>query len=255
MRFDIRTRRYAGFSSLVLIAAGIGRFSHFKLSDIMSQADTRSRVEASTRSLFTIDGLADRFVAQDIAYKLSVDHSRLQDLENTRLLIGSLGDEVARNTISEDRRELDQQMGSRARDLKDDVVRFGNSTTAAAETKQQLFRGGDQPTKLTSALVADVRAKGDDAQISRAQSIEAAMLLVRVANWRFLATMDPKGPATFSTNVHKAQVAVKALRDLDPNQQFAPAIMAAEEALTAYDVAFVATARALEEAVPSSRMR
>jgi methyl-accepting chemotaxis protein len=231
----------------MLIAAGIGMFSQFQLNEIVNQTDALSRIEAKTRHFYIINGLTDRFVAQAMAYRLTADPSKLEGLEKTRASIVALGDDVARNTISEERRKLYQQIGDRARDLKDDVVRLGKSATAAAQTKQQLFGGGDQLSKLTSALVAEVRAKGDDTQISHAQSVEAAMLLVRVTNWRFLATMDPKGTATFTANVQKAQLATQALRELDPNRQFAPAIKAAEEALTAYDAAFHRTTQALEE--------
>ena len=38
-----------------------------------------------------------------------------------------------------------------------------------------------------------------------AGALEAKVLLVRVANWRTLATRDSKGLTTFKTNVGKAQ--------------------------------------------------
>jgi hypothetical protein len=43
--------------------------------------------------------------------------------------------------------------------------------------------------------------------------LETAVLLVRVANWRFLATHDAKGPSVFKENVEKAQAALSALEN------------------------------------------
>ncbi|MGC4944587.1 hypothetical protein, partial [Kribbella sp. DT2] len=70
---------------------------------------------------------------------------------------------------------------------------------------------------------------------------------VRVAGWRFLATMDPSGPATFAENNRKAAAAAKALRELDPARQFGVALKLADDALQVYGTAFQDAAKALEE--------
>jgi hypothetical protein len=56
---------------------------------------------------------------------------------------------------------------------------------------------------------------------------------VRVANWRFLATTDAGGPATFATNVRAAEAALKALADQDVLGAFARPVAAVRQALDA----------------------
>ena len=72
-------------------------------------------------------------------------------------------------------------------------------------------------------MAADVQKFVDAADktafAQAATALEAKVLLVRVANWRLLATRDPKGVATFKTNVGKAQQQIAELEkaDLPPN--------------------------------------
>ena len=247
MKIGIRSRLYSGFGALMLLSVGIGAVAQYQFSNIVSQYDTRGRIEANTRKLFTINGLTDRFVAQSIEYKANPKPELLTALEQTRQSLVTLGNDVVKNTISEERKKLYAQLRDRAQDLREDVVHLGKSSTVAVETRTRLVGGGNELTRLTNVLVSEVKAKGSEVQISNAQSFESAVLLVRVANWRFLATMDPKGPATFNESIQRAVAAGKALRDLDPSRQFTTAIKVAEEALNAYAAAFHETAKALEE--------
>ena len=65
-----------------------------------------------------------------------------------------------------------------------------------------LFTDGDKMAADVQKFV-DAAEKTDFAR--EAGALEAKVLLVRVANWRTLATRDAKGIATFKTNVGKAQ--------------------------------------------------
>jgi hypothetical protein len=67
--------------------------------------------------------------------------------------------------------------------------------------------------------------------------VETAVLLVRVANWRFLATLDPKGMATFETNDAKASAALDAL-DAIAGPDIKPLVAAVREDLGAYASSF-----------------
>ena len=247
MKIGIRPRLYAGFGSLMLISAGLGGFGLYQLGDIIGQYDARGRIEVNTRNLFTINGLADRLVAQAFDYRAASSPEKLDALEATRQGIGGLSEVVVSNAVSEERKRLYRQIGAQAQGLKDDVVHLGKAAAVAAETKARLFGRGDELTRLTGALIAEVRAKGSEAQINQAQSVESGVLLVRVAAWRFLATLDPKGPATFATNIQKAEFGIEALREFDPAREFAGAIRGTAAALKDYGAAFRASASALEE--------
>jgi len=247
MKFGIRTRLYACFGTLMLLTAGIGGAAQYQFEDLLGRFEQRNRIELNTRNIITVVGLTDRFAAQALEYKSSAKPETLTTLEETRRRIVGISTSVTNNTISEERRKLYAELRDRGEDLREDVVRFGTSSATVATARTRLFGGGNELTRLTGALIAEIRSKGNEAQLSQAQAVESAMLLVRVAGWRFLATMDPNGPATFAENNRKAAAAAKALRELDPARQFGVALKLADDALQVYGTAFQDAAKALEE--------
>ncbi len=247
MNFGIRARLYAGFGILMLLTAVIGGAAQYQFRDVLGQFDQRNRIQIITRHIVTISGLADRFTAQALEYRISAKPEVLTTLEETRQRIVRLSATVTESTRSEERRKLYAELRDRGEDLKPDVVRLGTSGAAVAAARARLFGGGDDLTRLTGALVAEVRTKGTEAQLIQAQSLESAIFLVRVSNWRFLATLDRNGPAVFAESSRKAMIAAKALRDLDPGWQFGSALTQTEGALNAYEVTFQDAAKALEE--------
>jgi methyl-accepting chemotaxis protein len=116
-----------------------------------------------------------------------------------------------------------------------------------AAARARLFGGGNDLTRLTGALIAEVRAKGTEAQLLQAQTLESAILMMRLSNWRFLATLDPTGPSVFTESSRTAIAAARALHNIDSGRQFTSALTLTEGALTVYDVTFQEAAKALEE--------
>jgi hypothetical protein len=136
----------------------------------------------------------------------------------------SLLDQAGKATLSETRRKTYAGIAERTRALSTAFDRLAKLTASATDGRKALFKVGDDVTAATAALVKAARA-GDDQQIlGAAQSVESAVLLVRVANWRFLATHDPKGPAAFVTNRQQADDALSALEAKGPNGSIAPLI-------------------------------
>ena len=91
---------------------------------------------------------------------------------------------------------------------------------------------------LANILLADGRHAEAEASYRAAIDIEPAVLLVRVANWRFLATHDASGPATFKANAAKASAAVAALEQGELANAIRPLLAATKTALADYIVAF-----------------
>ncbi|WP_267427153.1 hypothetical protein [Methylobacterium sp. GC_Met_2] len=125
------------------------------------------------------------------------------------------------------RRKLYEQIRDHARALKAELDRLAAAGTTVAEAKGRLFTGGDALTAATNTL-------------------ESAVLLVRVANWRFLATFDPNGPATFAKNVEKAEAGLKVFQEAEGAAAFTPRIQAVAETLGAYGRDFRATVSVLD---------
>jgi hypothetical protein len=64
------------------------------------------------------------------------------------------------------------------------------------------------------------------------------VLLVRVANWRFLATHEAGGAVTFKSNASKASAAIAALEQGEPPNAIRPMLAATKAPLADYVVAF-----------------
>ena len=80
---------------------------------------------------------------------------------------------------------------------------FGQLSTTWVAERAKLFTGGDALTAATAQLVAAARARTTRTLADAADHVERTVLLVRVANWRFIATEDKAGVGTFKTNVGK----------------------------------------------------
>jgi methyl-accepting chemotaxis protein len=247
MKIGIRKRLFAGFAILVLISGGIGAYSLHQQGYINEQYAVRGRLELIARTIFSVGSLASRLTGQAEQYRLAPMPERIAALEQTEHDIEETGETLIGLAFVEERRRLYVEIRDVARALKPDLERLKAAGIALNQAKQNLFTGGDALTSATNALVAEVRARAGGALVGSAQTVESAVLLVRVANWRFLATFDPNGPATFAQNVEKAQAALKAFKEADASATFVSQTKAVTDSLAAYGTNFRATASALAE--------
>ncbi|MGA3401145.1 MAG: methyl-accepting chemotaxis protein [Acetobacteraceae bacterium] len=87
-------------------------------------------------------------------------------------------------------------------------------TQTIQANRTKLFSGGDQMTADTVKLVAAAQKSDNVETRTAARNVQTAILLVRVANRRFLATTDPNGLATFKMNAETSVAALAALEKL-----------------------------------------
>ncbi|WP_244507636.1 methyl-accepting chemotaxis protein [Methylobacterium phyllostachyos] len=231
---------------LVLIATGIGFYSLYQQGVVDQQYASRGRLEQSARSIFAVNSLAARLVGQTELYRFAPAPERIAALEQARREIEETAEALIKPTTKEVRRKLYEQIRDHARALRAELDRLATAGTTVTEAKGRLFTGGDTLTAATNTLVGEVRARASASLLGPAQTVESAMLLVRVANWRFLATFDPNGPATFAKNVEKAEAALKVFKEAEGAAAFASEIQAVIDALGAYGRDFRATASALD---------
>ncbi|MEH3144979.1 MAG: methyl-accepting chemotaxis protein [Methylobacterium frigidaeris] len=247
VRLGIRSRLYVGFAGLVVITAGLGGFSIYQQAQLTDQYERRALLDDLSRASLAVNGSAMALAGLAEQYRLAPKPEQMVEIEGIRRTIEEAGDTMAKRAIAEDRRRLYGEIRDQAHKLKPDLQRLEATGRTITETKNRLFKGGDELTRATNALLTEMRARGTDAQTAQAAAVESAMLLVRVANWRFLATSDPNGPATFATNAGRAEAALRTLRGLDPAGAFAQPIRGAEQALSAYVGAFQAYNAAASE--------
>jgi methyl-accepting chemotaxis protein len=246
MKFGIRTRLYAGFGSLIVITAGIGATAQYQLASVAADYARLARLEEGARNVFSVNGLGERLFGQALDYQANQKPEQVGQMEQTRQGIATLLQRQVDIAVSEERRATYAAMRDESAVLKEDIQRLGQAGEALAESRGKLFRTGDELTRVTGALTTEIRRSGSAAQVAQAAQVESAVLLMRVANWRFLATRDPQGPATFATNSQKAEAALKVLQELDTAAEFTRPIKQLQETVGAYVGAFNAAAAAID---------
>jgi methyl-accepting chemotaxis protein len=98
-----------------------------------------------------------------------------------------------------------------------------------------LFSDGD---KMAAEVQKFVDAAAKTPFEPAAAALESKVLLVRVANWRMLATRDAKGFATFKTNVGKAQQQIAELAKADLPSDLAAQLATVKTGVAKYAEAF-----------------
>ncbi|MCJ2069267.1 methyl-accepting chemotaxis protein [Methylobacterium sp. J-030] len=246
MKLGIRWRLYAGFALLVLIASGTVGYSLYQQGVVNGKYALHGRLELIARTIFTVNSQAARLAGEAEQYRLAPASERVTTLEQARRGIEETAETLIGLAFVESRRALYVEVRDTARALKPELEHLASAGATLTQAKGRLFTGGDELTAATNTLVADVRTRAGEPLLVRAQTVEAAVLLVRVANWRFLATFDPNGPATFAKNVAKAKAALKAFQEAEGAAAFVPPTKAVLEKLEAYHTNFQATVDALE---------
>ncbi|AWN44236.1 methyl-accepting chemotaxis protein [Methylobacterium durans] len=246
MKIGIRSRLYSGFGALIALGASLGGITYYQTGNLIGQHKELVRIESNARDLLAINRSADRLSGLADEFRTSQKAENIAAMNDGAVNMATIAGKLAAVTKSDERRVLYGAVVRIAGDIKGDISRLGALGDAIRTSKAKLFTGGDTLTKATNALVAEVRAGGSADAVSRAGAAESAILLVRVANWRYLAVQDAKGPATFTTNIGKAEAALGALAER-VGDGHAKALAAAREALGAYRDNFQATAEAMTQ--------
>ena len=101
-----------------------------------------------------------------------------------------------------------------------------------------MVTGGDDLSGLTEKLVNAATSLDDSAQADLAITVETDTLLVGLANWRFQATRDPNGRASFAAAVERTAAAIRAVERVGFPASIGNPIDPVKAALAAYDSSF-----------------
>jgi methyl-accepting chemotaxis protein len=244
----IKARIYSGFGALILIGLAVAAFGGWELAKLGSQVDRFSSISDNAARNLEVSHLSEILRRAAVRFKAMGDESQVKEFDDAQAKAMGLLATAGKMTTSQDRRVLYGEVSAKVGEVKqafDKLVQLGTKMKA---DRAKLFSGGDEMAAAVAKLVETARAAGDQELIARATDVETAVLLVRVANWRFLATTDPKGPATFKTNVEKAGVAIATLEKAPSANQLATTITAVKAGVTGYAAAFEALSGAMLQA-------
>jgi methyl-accepting chemotaxis protein len=236
--FRISGRLYAGFGALVLFGIGLAGFGVWQLGSIQGEVKVMGLQSANHVRAVEISAQLHAIRRAILRYNFDHDEPSYAEAEKRLGDVSDLLETAVKQATSEDRRAGYVAVAKDVAELKTKRVALGDAVKQMVAGRELLFSDGD---KMAADVQTFVEAADKTPFSHAADVLEAKVLLIRVANWRFLATRDPKGIATFKTNLGKAQQQIAELEKADLPSNFATIINSVKADMTKYSDAFEKT--------------
>ena len=247
-RLKVSGRIYVGFGILLALTLGIAGFGLYEFGAVGQQIRKMTLLSGNVRRVLTASQLLETARRAETRYRIDAKPETLQTVQDSQAQASKLLAEAVEATTSDERRRIyNGVLGALPKHV-DTFGRYRQFAGAAADARDKLVVGGGELTANAERLVAAARGANDAALSQQAASVESALLLVRVANWRFMATRDPKGPATFLASVATARAAIAGL-GAEAHPDLRPLLAPVIAALDAYTANFNAFSEAMLKSV------
>jgi methyl-accepting chemotaxis protein len=238
LNFRIRGRLYGGFGILLVFCAALAGFAVWQLDSIRDQVGLMTLQSKSAVRAAEIATELQAFRRGILRYTFDQDEASLEESGKRLAKTNELLEEAARTTRLDDRRAFYQATQKDIATLKTERETIADAIKQMKAGRALLFTDGDQ-------MAADVQKFVDAAQgtpfAHNANVLESRVLLVRVANWRMLATREAKGIDNFKANFAKAQAQLAVVEKLDLPSDLASLLPPVKTSLAKYAEAFEKT--------------
>jgi methyl-accepting chemotaxis protein len=235
LNLRISGRLYSGFGTLLLFCAALAGFAVWQLSAVRDQVGTLTLQSKNAIRVGDITTELQAIRRGILRYAFDQDEASFAEADKRLVRVTGLLEEAERTTRSDERRAAYKEAGKDLAELKGKRATLGDAVKQMLAGRALLFADGDK-------MAADVQKFVDAAEKTpfehAAGALETKVLLVRVANWRMLATRDAKGFATFKTNVAKAQQEIARLEKADLSSDLAALLAMVKTGLAKYAEAF-----------------
>jgi methyl-accepting chemotaxis protein len=238
LNLRIRGRLYVGFGALLLFCTALAGFSVWQLWGVHDQVGLLALQSKSTIRVGEIATELQAIRRGLLRYTFDQDEASFAESDKRLSRITDLLEEAARATNLEERRVTYKAASNAVAELKTKRAVLGDAMKQMMAGRNLLFTDGD---KMAADVQKLVEAADKTSFAADADALESKVLLVRVANWRMLATRDPKGLVTFKTNVGKAQERIAALEKADPPADLATLLKVVKIDVGKYAEAFEKT--------------
>jgi methyl-accepting chemotaxis protein len=235
LNLRIRGRLYGGFGTLLLFCAALAGFGVWQLSAIRDQVAVLTLQSKNTIRVGEIATDLQAIRRGILRYAFDQDEASFAESDKRLTRVIGLLDEAERTTKSEERRAAFSEAGKDIAELRAKRAALGDAVKQMQAGRALLFSDGD---KMAAEVPKFVDAAAKTPFEPAAAALESKVLLVRVANWRMLATRDAKGFATFKTNVGKAQQQVAELAKADLPSDLAAQLATVKTGVAKYAEAF-----------------
>ena len=235
LNLRIRGRLYGGFAILLVFCAGLAAFGVSQLTAIRDQVDLLSVQSRNTIRVGEITTELQAIRRAILRYAFDQDEASFTESDKRLAKVAGLLDEAVRTTKSEERKANYLEAAKHIAELKTKRAELGDAVKQMLAGRALLYTEGDQ---MAADVLKFVDAATGTPLAHNANVLESKVLLVRVANWRMLATRDAKGFATFKTNVGKAQQEVASLEKLDLSPELVKQLAVVKSGIAKYAEAF-----------------
>jgi methyl-accepting chemotaxis protein len=235
LNLRIRGRLYGGFGALLLFCAGLAGFAVMQLGAIHTEVASLTVQSKNTIRVGEITTELQAVRRALLRYTFDHDEASFAEAEKRMSKTTDLLEEAVKTTISEERRTVYRDAVKEVAELKTKRLALGDAVKQMLAGRNLLFTDGDQ-------MAADVQKFVDAADKTdfthEANALETKVLVLRVANWRMLATRDAKGLANFKTNFEKAQQQIAALEKANLPSNLAALMAPVKAGVSKYAEAF-----------------
>ena len=239
LNLRIRGRLYAGFGLLLLFCAALAGFAISQLGVVQVEiGELKVQSENALRSGEIVSELLAGRRAL-LRYVFDQDEASFAESEKRFSNTTELLKQAAATTTSPERRALYQEESRQMVEVAAKRVALRDAAKQMQAGRNLLFTDGDKMAADLQKFV-DVAEKTDFAR--GASALFTKVLLVRVANWRTLATRDAKGITTFRSNLEKAQQQIAELERGDLPKDLAALLAEVKTGVAKYSEAFDKTA-------------
>ncbi|WP_284276119.1 HAMP domain-containing methyl-accepting chemotaxis protein [Bradyrhizobium iriomotense] len=244
-RLKIRGRLYAGFTALVVVGLIMAVIAVWNLWSVQEQMARLSSLSDNTARVQEISINLQALRRANLGYIYDANAPAFKEAAERETATVELLKAAAKSTLSQERLKIYNDLIGDIEKLRSLRETMGAAVSETMKGKAALLPGGDELTANTGKLVVAARAANDTDIAASIADLESKILLVRIANWRFLALRDAKGPATFRTNVDSALQRLGALEKDALPDQVKSALGPVKSSLAAYKAAFESTSAAI----------
>ncbi len=200
----IRTKIMGGFGMTIFLAGGLAAFGVYQMSVVNQDVMATRRLADNMLRVLTVNEAAETMRRVSLRFYFDNDKSQLVQFNAARDMAVDLLGSVAGTSISQERIRAYNASRASIHEYDLDMQKLIAVADAASIQRAKLFRNGDLLSAAVARAVETAKIAQNPAVILAAEAMERDVLLVRVANWRFLATKDPSGIGVFKTNQDKA---------------------------------------------------
>ncbi|NVO14111.1 MAG: methyl-accepting chemotaxis protein [Rhodoplanes sp.] len=234
----LSARIYSGFAVPLIFAVGLAVFGSYGLVTIKSSVERMSALSENTIRALQIGKELEVMRRAALQYKSDGAEAVLRQSDEAAKRSVELLDAASAATLSVERRAIYAAARKGIGEYetrRNELVVLGRELAAE---RGKLFSGGNDLAAAAGKMV-DVARGNDSLPLALALAeLEKYVQAVRVANWRFLATRDPKGAETFKAAVKKADTAIDTMQESDLPLDVLAALDPIKQALAAYAGSF-----------------